>query len=234
MKSILKKSLFFAILVFITSCTTISYVPRVSLDVSPKSINKSVQIDKLKDSSPIDGKYNPFGGSSVTHPNAISNELDVEVTNAIVNDFSTNGVFKHVSRKIDNPDYTIKGEIIKFYGKSGLTDNAKIFIGLAMVSAIAAPMTSNPVVLFGALPLYTLYFGFPAYQNMTEIELVFKLYDKNNTLVGTYTGKAYDNNVTSIYHNIMFALPTLTNKTLSSAVMQIREQILNDISKLEK
>ena len=53
------------------------------------------------------------------------------------------------------------------------------------------------------------------------------------TLIGTYSGKANEKMSTSIYKNKMLAVTTLTNKAFSSAVMQIREQILKDISKIE-
>lgn len=233
MKSILKKIFFGTLLIFMTSCSTISYTPKVSLDVSPKSINKTLQIDKFSDSSPIADRKNPFGGVSVTNKEALSNELDVEVTNAIVSDFATNGLFKQVSRKIENPDYLIKGEIIKFSGKSELNEYAKFSFGLAIASVIISPIVQSSAILWGTAPLYSCYLGLPVSRNSSDIEIILKLYDKNNTLIGTYSGKANEKMSTSIYKNKMLAVPTLTNKTFSSAVMQIREQILKDISKLE-
>lgn len=233
MKFILKQFLFCALLVFTTSCSTISYVPKVSLDVSPKSINKAVQIDKFIDSSPVADRKNPFGGVSVTNAEALSNELDIEVTNAIVSDFATNGLFKQVSRKIENPDYTIKGEIIKFSGKSELNEFAKFSFGLAIASVFIAPIVRSPAIYFGTVPLYSCYLGLPVSRNSADIEIILKLYDRNNILIGTYSGKANEKMSTSIYKNKMLAVPTLTNKTFSTAVMQIREQILQDISKIE-
>ena len=233
MKSIFKQSIFGTLLIFITSCSTISYVPKVSLDVSPKSINKTVQIDKFIDSSPVADRKNPFGGVSVTNKEALSNELDVEITNAIVSDFATNGLFKQVSRKIENPDYIIKGEIIKFSGKSEMNEFAKFSFGLAIASVILVPVVHNPAILLGTAPLYSCYLGLPVSRNSADIEIILKLYNKDNTLIGTYSGKANEKMSTSMYKNKMLAVPTLTNKTFSSAVMQIREQILKDISKIE-
>ena len=233
MKSILKNLLFAALLIFISSCSTISYAPKVSLDVCSKTINKTVQIDKFIDSSPIADRKNPFGGVSATNPEALSNELDVEVTNAIVSDFATNGLFKQVSRRIDNPDYIIKGEIIKFSGKSELNEFAKFSFGLAMVSLFLVPIVQNAALLWGTAPLYSCYLGLPVSRNTADIEIILKLYDQHKTLIGTYSAKANDNMSTSLYKNKMLAIPTLTNKTFSNVVMQIREQILNDISKIE-
>lgn len=233
MKSIVKQSLFATLLIFTTSCSTISYAPKVSLDVSPKSINKAVQIDKFIDSSPVADRKNPFGGVSVTNKDALSNELDIEVTNAIVSDFATNAVFKQVSRKIDNPDYIIKGEIIKFSGKSEPNEFAKFSFGLAMASLFIAPIAHNSSLYLGTVPLYSCYLGLPVSRNTADIEIILKLYDRNNNLIGTYSGKANDKMSTSMYKNKMLAVPTLTNKTFSSAVMQIREQILEDLGSIE-
>lgn len=234
MNDFAKKIVFGTIVILTASCNTISYVPKVSLDVSPKSINKTVQIEKFIDSSPISDRKNPFGGFSVTNTEALSNELDVEVTNAIVADFSTNGLFKQVSRRIDNPDYIIKGEIIKFSGKSEINDFAKFTMGLAVVSMIMASIKDNPNYLLGILPVYSWYLGVPISKNTASIEIEMKLYDKNNFLIGTYTGKTAETKSSSLYKNKSLAVPTLTNKAFSSVIMQIREQILNDISILEK
>jgi hypothetical protein len=233
MKTNFKKSTFGAFLILITSCSTISYAPKVSLDVSPKSINKTVQVDKFIDSSPIADRKNPFGGVSVTNSESLSSELNVEVTNAIVSDFATNGLFKQVSRKVDNPDYTIKGEIIKFSGKSELNEFARFSFGLAIASVIIAPIVHSSAILWGTVPLYSCYLGLPVSRNTADIELTIKLYDKNNTLIGTYSGKADEKVSTSMYKNKMLAVPTLTNKAFSAAVLQIREQLLNDMSKIE-
>jgi len=234
MNSIFKNSAISVLLFLITSCSTISYAPKVSLDVSPKTINKAVQVDKFVDSTPVGDKKNPFAGVSITNEESLSNALDIEVTNAIVADFATNGLFKQVSRKVENPDYILKGEIVKFSGKSELNEFAKISWGLALISVIAAPIARNASLYIGAIPLYSCYLGLPVSRNTSDIEIIVKLYDKNNTLIGTYTGKANDKISTSIYKNKMLAVPTLTNKTFSAAVMQIREQILNDISNIDK
>jgi hypothetical protein len=230
----IKKSVFGIIVIFITSCSTISYVPNISLDISPKTINKSVQIEKFVDLSPLSDTKNPIGGFSVTNPEALSNMLDVEVTNAVVADLSTSGLFKQVSRKIDNPDYILKGEIIKYAGKSELNDFTKITLGIAVASMIMLSATNNNNYILGVLPAYSYYFGVPFTKHTAKIEIIMKLYDKNNILIGTYTGKASDRNSSNLYHNKSLAVSRLTNKTFSSVIMQIREQILKDIKILEK
>lgn len=233
MRFTVKTTFLCALLIFITSCSTISYTPKVSLDVSPKTINKKVQVDKFVDLTTMSDKKNPFGGVSVTNAESLSNDLDIEVTNAIVTDFSNNGVFQHVSRRIENPDYIIKGEIVKFSGKSEMNDFAKISWGLAMASIVIAPIVKNAKFYFGTIPLYSCYLGLPVSRNTSEIEIIIRLYDKNKSLIGTYTGKSNDIISTSMYKNKMLAVPTMTNKAFSAAVMQIRDQILNDMNKFE-
>lgn len=234
MKRIKRISILFTTAILIASCTTISYVPKVSLDVSPKTVNKVVQVEKFIDSSPIEDKKTPFLGLSVTNAESLPNGLDIEVTNAVVSDFSINGVFKQTSRKVDNPDYIIKGEIIKFNGRSVLNTFAKITMFTSLTAIVVAPILNEPLIELGAAPILTWYFGLPVTKNTSEIEIVISLYDKNNTLIKTYSGKANDKISTSMYKNKMLAVPSLTNKMFSTAIMQIREQILNDITTLNK
>jgi len=234
MRRIKRISILFTTVAMMASCTTISYVPKVSLDVSPKTVNKVVQVEKFIDSSPIKDKKTPFLGLSVTNAEALPNGLDIEVTNAIVSDFSINGVFKQISRKVENPDYIIKGEIKKFSGKSVLNNFAKITMITSLTAVIVAPILNEPLIELGATPILTWYFGLPVSKNTADVEIVMSLYDKNNNLINTYYGKANDKISTSMYKNKMLAVPSLTNKTFSTAIMQIREQILNDIIKLNK
>lgn len=233
-KSVTKLLLFLTFAISIASCSTISYVPKVSLDSSPKTINKSVQVDKFKDSSPIEDRKNPFLGLSVTNEESMASGLDLEVTNAVVSDFSVNGLFKQISRRVENPDFVLKGEIKKFTGKAQLNNFAKISWVAGLAAIIAAPAANEPLIFLGAVPILSWYFGVPISKNTSEIEIEMSLYDKNNNLISTYTGKSGNLISTSMYYNKVFAVPSMTNKTFSMAIMQIREQILKDIDKLTK
>lgn len=231
MKIILRHSVFVFILLFIASCTTISYVPKVSLDVSPQTINKTVLVEKFTDLSPKADCKNPFGGVSVTNAESLTSGLDLEVTNAIVSDFAVNGVFSQVSRKIENPDYIMTGEIIKFSGKSEMNEYAKFAYVTALVSVVAAPVLQNSLLYFGTVPLYSCYLGIPIMRNSANIEIRLKLYDNNRNLVGTYSAKHYQDEMNSMYRNKMMAVPTLTNQTFSNVVLQLRDQMLEDLTK---
>jgi len=234
-KAATKFLIFPSLAILIASCTTISYVPKVSLDLSPKTINKTVQIDRFKDASPAEHKITPFMGLSVTNRESLANELDLEVTNAVVSDFSENRLFKEVGRKIENPDFVIKGEIKEFYGKSQLNAFAKI----SMITLIAGSMASifaKELWIFylSYAPMFSWYFGAPVSKNTSEIVIEMRLYDNNNDkLINTYTGKGTVLNSSSIYDNKIFAIPTMTNKAFSRAIMQIRDQILADMDKLD-
>lgn len=219
--------------VALTSCTTISYIPKVSLDVSPKTINSTVQVDKFTDLSPEADRNNPFMGLSVTNPEAMSSNLDVEVANAVASDFATSGLFKYASRRVDNADFVIKGEIKRFYGKSQPNTFGYISTAVGMVSLVVAPAANQPLILLGTAPIFAWYFGVPIQKNTAEVEITLKVYDKGNNLVGTYTGRAVEKTSMSLYKNATMATPTLTNTVFSRVMQQIREQIIADSNKFE-
>jgi hypothetical protein len=214
-----------------SSCVTISYTPKISLDVSERTVKKAIVVEKLTDSSPIQDRENPISGFSVTNPKALPGDLSVDVTNAIVSDFATNGVFSQISRRLDNPDYILKGEIKKFMGKSRATGYYWGSLGAYTAGAVAIGASNQPneaALALAVLPMAGLLFGIPARRNVADIEIELKLYDKAGNLLSTYTGKGQENMPMSIYNNAMLALPSQTNKAFSQAIAQIRDQILND------
>ena len=224
------------ILMFIvSSCASISYSPKISLDVSNKTINKTVQIDKLVDITESSYTKNPFGGLSVTNKEALQNSLDLEVTNAIVTDFSTNGVFKQVSRRVDNPDIIIKGEIRKFYGISKLNTFFKIsYFGSIAILTVAVVAQSTPLLIASAATIAPLYLGVPISKNTSEVEITLKAYNSKGDLLGTYSASVIDDNSSNMYKNKALALPSMTNRVFSKTIMEIRNQIIEDYDKLSK
>lgn len=204
--------LFFGLI--ISSCSTVSYTPRISLDMSPKTIKKSVTVEKFVDNTSEKDKENPFTGYSVTNGEALTSDLSIEITNAIISDFHTNAVFKDISRRIDNPDFTMKGEINKFKGTSKMT-------------------TYGIVSLCSLVGVYTWFFGMPIHKNETDVEIVISVYNSNNELIGKYSGTYSDKILGTLYKNKSLGLLNQTNKSFSNVVSDIRQQILNDISKYE-
>jgi hypothetical protein len=221
------------VILLLSSCSTISYVPKVTLDISPKTINKSVQIERLKDLSPIEDRVNPFMGTSVTNEGSLPGGLELEVTNEIISDFANNGVFSKIGRKIDNPDYIIKGEIRLFYGKSQVNTFFKVSWILAMATVIIAPIVEEPAVLIGAIPFLTCYLGVPVSKNTSEVEIELQIFNAESKLIGTYTGIGSEGISTNMYKNKALAIPSMTNQVFSKAVQQIRDQIIQDFEKFK-
>lgn len=219
----------------LSSCTSLSYTPKVSLDISTKTIQKNLQVEKFKNLTKPEDSKAPFMGVSTTDKDAMPAELDLGVTNAIVEDFSNNSVFKQVSRRIENPDYILKGEIKRFSGIYKANNYAKWSLGISYTGLIVGLSINNPIVIIGAsLPVLSFYFGIPIDKETNEVEIIVYLYNNKNELVGTYSGKASAQEQFSMYSkNKVLALPTELNRTFSKAVQEIREKILVDIAKIE-
>jgi hypothetical protein len=167
-----KSVVFLTAMILCNSCSTISYVPKVNLDISPKTINKTVQVEKLIDSTPSGYKKNLFLRPSVTNRKSLSSDLNLEVTNAIVSDFAVNGLFKQVSGKVDNPDFVIKGEIKKFVGKSELNTFGKVSYFGTLTTIIIVSSAGTPIVGLGIAPFLGWFTGIPISKNTSEIEII--------------------------------------------------------------
>ncbi len=197
---------------FLASCATVSYSPKVSLDVSPKTINKTVLIEKFVDEVPDADRKNPFLGTSLTNKKALTNDLSIDVTNAVTTDFSNNAVFKTVSRKVDSPDYIIKGVIKRFNGQTKMTN----FGTITALSYVGVCTWLFPISIM---------------VNKTNVALELSIYDNKGQLIGTYAGQNGIVIRSNLYNNKQKAIVAETDKSFSSVVAQIREQILNDAPK---
>ena len=230
------KKLFYTIIgiTVFSSCTTISYTPKVTLDLSPQTINKSVLVEKIKDLSPVEDKANPFLGLSVTNEESLPSGLELEVTNEIVSDFSNNALFSNISRRVENPDFIIKGDINKFCGKSEINTFGKVSYFMAMGAIVLSSVTGESAALIGVVPMLSWYFGVPISKNTSHIEITLRVYNSKGDLQGTYVGKAEDRTSTNMYKNKALAVPSMTNKTFSIAIQDIRDQILKDIDKYNR
>lgn len=233
------KSLQYVTVLFCTvlysSCVSLSYTPKVSLDISPKTIQKTLQVEKLKNTTPKSDSNAPILGFSATDKEAMPADLDLGVTNAIVEDFANNAVFKQVSRRVENPDYILKGEIKRFKGVSQPTTLAKYALGVSYSAIFLGILFDKPWVLVtgACLPL-GFYLGLPIVEQSREVELILYLYDKKDTLLATYIAKVSEEEQSSMYSkNKTYALPSALNKVFSKAVMKIREQLLADTQRLE-
>lgn len=199
----------FVFALLVSSCATISYTPKVSLDVSPTTIRKTVKVENLVDKISQEQKAKPVSGYSVTDSESLAGDLSSEVTNAIIEDFNSNAVFSKISKKEDQPDLILKGEIVSFEGKF-------------------RPTTA----MWITIPIDLIWFlGVPVFKDIVNVEIKLSIYNKSGMLIGEYSGKSSDTKLYTIYKNAALGLPAKTNKYFSEAIKQIREKILLDINK---
>ena len=197
------------IILLLTGCTTISYIPRVVLDVSPQIIHANVQIDKFVDKTSARDKRKPIGGVNIADTRAMTGDLGLELTQVITQDFKNNSVFSNVGRRVENADYILKGEIVTFKGKF------------------------KPTALFWVtIPIHTVtLFSLPLHKEDINVELKISVYKKSGELVKTYSATSSSHHYYSMYYKIEYALPSDVNRCLSKAVEDIRTQLLADAGK---
>lgn len=194
----------------ITGCASISYKPAVSLGESPKTIKAKVKIDTFVDKTPADDRDSKVGGVSATAPGTLAGGLDSEVTDAVLSDFNNNQLFTEIKKRIESPDYVLKGNINRFYGKAGINELGWITIPLDILWL----------------------FGLPIQTDEGMVDITMQLTKPDGTLVGEYNGKYEYLDTFSIYNNPVLNVPSRLNKAFSEAVKQIREKILADEIKL--
>lgn len=229
MKKILS---FIFLLAILASCSTISYSPKITLDVSPKTIEKKVQIDRFEDLTDYKSRKNPLMGVNLINSKSLVGELDLEITNLLISDFQVNQVFKEANRKIDSPDYILRGKILKY--SSVAKPNAFSYFAstgglvLYFFGFGAFEATGNTAYLAFSIPFVLPFFGVPVNVNEVEIELEIDVYDSKDILIKKYkVGKGYRESYT-IYNNNILALQSQTNKTLSAVIQELRNKILAD------
>jgi len=196
-------------IVLFTSCSTISYIPRVVLDVSSQTITANVQVDKFVDNTPAKEKRKPVGGVNIADSRAMTGDLALELTQVITQDLKNNAVFSNVGRRVPNADYIMKGEIVSFKGKYKPTALFWITLPVHIVTLCCLPFHKEDV----------------------NVELKVSVYKKSGELVKTYAARSSLFHYYSLYYKIEYALPSDVNRCLSKAVEDIRTQLLADVGK---
>lgn len=219
------------LIVWCSSCATISYTPAVSLDISPRTIRKTVQIDKFTDSTSQRDRKNGFGKFAVTNDKSLIGGLDLEVTKAITYDFSTNAVFKEAGRRVENPDFYLRGTIRRYKGITSMNQYTKTSYILFCSGLLIGPIA--PVFYLGLIPYATILCGVPANKTQSEVEIEIQLLDNHKVVVSRYTAKAENHFSSSAYRNTTTQLPNFTNKVLTEVVAKLRAQLLAEADKLE-
>lgn len=205
---------FSLIAVLLSSCTSVTYKPSLSLDKSPVKIKAKAQVEPFVDHSPRADKNRRIGGVSATEPKALAGDLTVEVTNAVVNDFLINGVFQEVGKNIDDPDLIVKGEIRRFYGKAGINN----FGWLTYPANLMAPIWI---------------LGLPVNSSEGAVDIVLTISRRDGALIGEYSGQAKFSDSYSVYSGETLAVGTRLNKAFNESIEKIRTQILADEQKLQ-
>jgi hypothetical protein len=192
----------------------VTYKPGLSLEKSPARIKAKAQVESFSDHPPATDKDRRIGGVSATEPKTLAGDLATEVTNAVINDFSINGVFQEVGKSVDNPDFIVKGEIRKFYGKAGINSFGWM---------------TYPVNVLA--PIWLL--GLPVNSSEGAVDIVLTISRPDGTLVGQYAGQAKFADTYSVYSGETLAVGTRLNKAFNEAIERIRAQILADEDKFQ-
>jgi hypothetical protein len=133
--------------IFLSACTAISYHPALSLGPSPVTIPAKIRVETFVDRSPAEDKTKRIGGTSATEPDSLAGDLGTEVTNAVIADFLANGVFAEVGKRIEHPDAVMTGQIIRFYGRAGLSSVGWITLPIYPIWLLGVPMQSSEAVV---------------------------------------------------------------------------------------
>lgn len=229
----MRYSVRFLCLIYISvlfSCTPIRYTPRVTLKPCNETINKKIKVKEFVDLSPLKDKKSRIDKYTVTSDLSLSDSLDNLVTNAIVSDFSENNLFAQVGRDVYEPDFIMKGEIRKFSGLQ--TDKGfSATIGILSIgTVITGGIIEVPALMLAGLGVvFVPYLGFPLGKHSSNVEIVVRVYDKNNNLIGEYEGKSSNSQKYSAYKNFKVTdLHRLLNEDFSKAIEQIRNKIIKD------
>jgi len=191
-------------------CTPISYKPSLSLGESPTTVKCRVQIETFKDESPTADRGSKVAGTSATEPGTLAGDLAVEVTNAVLTDFSTNQVFESIQKRMDDPDLIMRGTIRRFYGHAG--PNA---------------------IMWATIPVDIIwFFGVPIQSDEGAVDLEISFQRRDGSSVASYSGHSQFSAWYTIYTNPLLGIPTRLNKAFDQAVIQIRQQITADAEKL--
>jgi len=198
---------------FSISCTSFTYKPAISLNASPKTIKATVQIETFADETPPADKWKQFGGVSATEPGTLAGELAIEVTDAVLTDFSNNLVFDAIKKKVEGePDLIMNGRIHRFYGKAG----------------------PNAVFWF-TIPVDIVWLcGVPVLRDKGEVDLEISLRRPGGPVLATYRAKSQFGKWYTIYNNPTMGIGTRLNRAFSECIANIRQQIVNDAAKLSR
>lgn len=192
------------------ACTAISYHPALSLGPSPVKIPAKLQVETFVDRSPAEDKTIRIEGKSATEPEFLIENLEAEVTNAVIADFQANGVFAEASKITKNPDVVMTGEIKRFHGQAALNS-----VGW--------------ITLVAYFPSWFL--GVPIQSSEGEVDLTITIHRPDGTVLGTYNGWSERSDWHTVYTQPINGVGITLNKAFNQAMQQIRDQIIANADK---
>ena len=203
----------------LTACGSPSkYTPRPSIHLlvpsgpsSPNSLPLIVRMVKLVDVSPAEDKEDGWrygSGWSMTSPERLNGALDVLLTEAVVGDFRTHGVFKDLVHDHQEEQLRLEGKIHKFYQRRG-----------EYLWALCCG-------LIGAL------LPFPLTKEEGEVDLEFTLSQPDGSSIKSYRGRSSFLKRCNFYESQCMSNDSSAARDLDQAfgesMKQIRQGIIKD------
>ena len=224
----MKNSFFFSAILFLllfSSCHVLTYTPSASTIVSKRTINKSVLVETFIDKTNIKEREKRYLDLTYTAPEVYSKyEFENEITNSFVDDFSKNFVFEKIGLRSENPELIIRGEINDFTARINATVFQKVC--LTSLAGFIVPYII-PSQLF-ALPVSDKF--------IIDIDITLYVYKSNGDLINTYNGKYNMSKYKNMFQRASqgYQFPSFIDSGLSDVIMQIRDKIDQDYSKISE
>jgi hypothetical protein len=190
----------------LAGCST-TYEPK--LDLTPpevrRSIDATVELHPLVAAEDLKSGHSTYGVIADDYKNRPPSALTKRITDQVLRELSTQGVFRHIDSYVPNPDYVLTGRIDQFYEH----DRRKLWAYLPYYSdKLAGLFRVNSYVSSGA------------------VKLTMMMVTPSGKVVGTYSGVAkIDEDYTP---NDEMKPGDRLNHAFAKAVAQIRDKMLDD------
>ena len=188
------------------------YEPHLALPPSSVllAVDATVELHPLLASEEVRSGHTTYGVLAEDYVNKPPSKLSKAITSEVLDEFSTNGVFRHITTYDPHPDLILTGRIDRFYEH----DRRKIWTYVPYYSDKLAGL-----------------FRLNSYMSTGEVSMTMMLLKPTGEMVGTYTGLVrFDEDFTP--NDDMHPGDRL-NRAFSQAIGQIRDDMLAD-AKLPK
>jgi len=193
-------------MMLVWGCST-KYEPQLTLPPSSftRSIDAIVELHPLQAAESLRSGHSPYGVVAEDYVNKPPSKMDKAITAEILNEFSSNGVFRRISLYDPHPDLVLTGRIDRFYEH----DRRKLWTYVPYYSDKLAGL-----------------FRLNTYMSDGEVHLTMMLLKPTGQVVGTYVGRVkFDEDFTP---NDELRPGGRLNRAFSEALAQIRDEILSD------